>query len=552
MDKEVPPSNNGPQRSTGRVMIIGLDGATFDLIEPWVEEGYLPNLARLMSQGAWGRLQSTIPAHSAPAWTTFATGLQPGKHGVYFFLGPSRDKQYFRPLAAQSIRGRRFWEVASEQGRSVGVINVPLTYPPRPVQHGYSIAGIFAPSDVTAFSSPELYREVLAHCGSYVVEADVSPNRHTYLSDMMAGMRLRCRAAEYLLERHPVDLFIVVFRMIDSIMHYYWADMDPGHPLRPQLGETLIPNAIRDAYRLLDEAVGRLVARAGSDTTVFIMSDHGFRAEYKRFAVNKWLRQQGLLHLKAGRGAMHVVGRTIKRLGLTKVAKQALQQMTGNSWQAAVWSAVDWSRTKVVYGPGPAFYLNVKGRDAAGIVKATEYEEIRQRLRTDFKAVRDPETGALVVGQVYRPEDIYQGDAIEVAPDLIPEPAEYVSDGRRWGYGFEPFPGAPQMFSIAPRYAGAHALEGILIAAGPHILVGQQTGLHIADLAPTTLYTLGLPVPEAMDGKVQTGIFSPAYFTANPVCYNDLDMNAGGKTGQVMTDEDEAKVETRLRDLGYL
>jgi hypothetical protein len=108
------------------------------------------------------------------------------------------------------------------------------------------------------------------------------------------------------------------------------------------------------------------------------------------------------------------------------------------------------------------------------------------------------------------------------------------------------------MFSIAPRYAGAHALEGILIAAGPHILVGQQTGLHIADLAPTTLYALGLPIPEAMDGKVQTGIFSPAHIMANPVYYNDLNIHAAGKTGQVMTDEDEAKVETRLRDLGYL
>ena len=533
-------------------MIIGLDGVTFDLIEPWAAAGHLPNLARLMAHGTRGRLQSTIPAHSAPAWTTFNTGLLPGKHGVYFFLGPSRDKQYFRPLSADTIRGRRFWEVASEQGRSVGVVNVPLTYPLRPVQQGYTIAGIFAPDAASAFSSPQLYQEVLAHCGDYVVESDKHHNRQTYLTRMMAGMRLRCQAAEYLLEHHPTDLFIVVFRMIDSIMHNFWADMDPNHPLHTRLGKTLYPNAILDAYRLLDEAVGRLIERVGSDTTIFIMSDHGFRAEYKRFAVNRWLREQGLLTLRRGQGALPFLGRSIKRLGLTKMAKKVLSQITGNSWQAAVWSAVDWSQTKVVYGPGPAFYINLKDRDAFGIVSFAEYNDLRERLITEFRALRDPENNLPLVAEVYRQEDIYQGEGVAMAPDLIPEAAEYERDGRRWGYGFEPFPGAPHMFSVASRYAGVHAPDGIFIAAGPHIIPNQDQAVHIADLAPTSLYTLGLSVPQSMDGQVLTQLFDPAYRVAHPIHYSDIDVHTEGKTGQVMAEADEAKVENRLRDLGYL
>ena len=267
------------------------------------------------------------------------------------------------------------------------MINVPLTFPPRPVANGYTIAGIFAPDAASAFDNEALYREVMDAVGGYVVEADVSPDRRTYLAEMMEGMRLRARAAEYLLDKHPTDLFVVVFRMIDSAMHYYWADMDPNHPLRPQL-DPLLPDALLNAYKLLDGAVGRLVEQAGPETTVFVMSDHGFRAEYKRFAVNKWLREKGWLTLKAGRGTFGpLIGRTIKRLGLTKMAKQTLGKVTGNSWQAAVWSSVDWSKTKVVYGPGPGFYVNLKGRDAEGIVSLEEYDALREALARDNRCL---------------------------------------------------------------------------------------------------------------------------------------------------------------------
>jgi predicted AlkP superfamily phosphohydrolase/phosphomutase len=535
--------------------MIGLDGVTFDLIEPWVEAGHLPNLARMMNQGASGRLQSTIPAHSGPAWATFATGQSPGKHGVYFFLGPSRDQQYFRPLSAESIRGRRFWELASEIGRTVGIVNVPLTYPLRPIEQGYLIAGIFAPNAASAFSSPKMYDEIINHCGGYTVEAPKHQNRQTYLANMMAGMQLRCKTAEYLLEHYPVDLFVVVFRMIDSIMHNFWADMDTQHPLRQRLGKALIPDAILNAYKLLDDSVGRLVARAGEDTIVMVMSDHGFRAEYKRFAVNKWLRERGLLTLRSGRGPlMSAAGLTIKRLGLTKLAKRTISLMTGNStWQQNVWGAVDWSRTQVVYGPGPGLYVNLKGRDVEGIVKPSDYENLRSMLIEELKTIRDPETGLAVVDQVHRREEIYQGDAVDLAPDLVPEPAEYGSNGLRWGYGFEPFPAAPWDFHTVERYAGVHAPDGIFLATGPHITPGPKKNvLHIADLAPTSLYALGLPVPQAMDGQVLTDLFHPSYVEANPVQFVDLDLHTDGKMGQVMSEEDEGEVKARLKDLGYL
>ena len=543
--------NSEPYR--GRVLVIGLDGVTFDLIEPWAQAGHLPNLARLMAEGAWGRMQSTIPAHSAPAWTTFATGLLPGRHGLYFFLGPSRDSKYFRPVSAESIRGRTLWDLSSEQGRRVGMLNVPMTYPPRPV-NGFMIAGMLSPDPRHAFWPSELYEEVTDHCGDYIVEVSTNQDRRAYLEEVLAAMEYRCRVAEYLMDHHPTDFFMVVFRMIDSVMHHYWADMDPHHPLHSSLGNSAIPDAILSGYRTLDSAVGRLMAKAGSDTTVFIMSDHGFRAEYRGFAVNKWLRERGWLALRPGRASLMAgVSSAVRRLGILRAAKRAFRLVTGTKWfQPMVWASVDWSRTQVVYGPGPALYINLQGRDFEGVVPPSEYDTLRDSLIDGLKAVRDPETGRAVVAEVYRREAIYQGEALDLAPDLVPVPAEYWIDGRRWGFGFEPFPAAPTLFRHASRFAGVHASDGIFMAYGPHVRAGQLFSLHIADMAPTALYAMGLAVPRAMDGQVRTEVFDLAHVEAHPVQYVDQDITADRRAAYVMSKEDEALIQSRLKGLGYL
>lgn len=544
-----------PRQPPGKVLVIGLDGATFDLIGPWAEAGHLPHLARLMAEGAWGPIQSTIPAQSAPAWTTFATGLQPGRHGIYFFLGPSRDSRYFRPVSADSVSGRSFWDLASEQGCRAGVVNVPMTYPPKPIAAGgYVIAGMPSPDVESAFWPPELHEEIVRQFGGYSVEIAVSQNRGQYLDQMLEGMEMRCSVAEHLIEHKPADLFIVVFRMIDSIMHHYWSDMDPHHPLHSKLGKQAIPDAILSGYRTLDGAVGRLLAKAGADTTVFLLSDHGFRAEYWRFAVNKWLRDRGLLALRRGRASLlSGASSLVRRRGVLKVAKRAFRLVAGSDWfQPVVWSSVDWPRTRVVFGPGPALYVNLKGRDYEGVVAPEEYEALRDQLVADLKSVRDPEKGLPIFAEVYRREEIYEGQAVERAPDLVPVPAEYTTDGRRWGYGLEPFPGAPALFGHAGRFAGVHAPEGIFMARGPQIQPGEVPAVHIADMAPTVLYALGLAVPHGLDGQVRTELFDPALVAGHPVRYEDWDLESEGRKGKSMSDEEEDVVQARLRGLGYL
>ncbi|MEW5988126.1 MAG: alkaline phosphatase family protein [Chloroflexota bacterium] len=553
-------SNNHHPHANGRVMIIGLDGATFDLIEPWAAAGHLPNMARLLQEGASARLLSTIPAHSGPGWATFATGLLPGKHGVYHFAGPTRDAEYFRPLSGDSIRGRRFWDLAGDHNRTVGIINVPLTFPPRKV-NGYMIAGLFAPNGAGAFESRELYEEVYAHCGEYIVNAPVLQNRQAFLDGLLNGMAGGLKVGEYLLDKHPTDLFVIVFRMIDSVMHRYWADMDPDHPLYAELGSSAIPNGVLDGYKLLDEAIGRLLEKSGPDTTLYIMSDHGFRAEYRRFSGNKWLRDNGLLALKGSRASM--IGFAEKwaerlriEMMLKKVGMQVLKLMGGKSRpEGVLFQAVDWTRTKAVFGPTIGLNLNVKGRDAQGIVEPEEYEPLRDRLIKELKAIRDPETGHPVFQEVWRREEVYFGEAVDLAPDLVFEMGEYHTNGKRWSYGMSAgFTEWRDYTTPSRRLAGEHAPDGIFMAYGPHISRGQQfPDFSIADIAPTILYTMGVPVPQEMDGVVRLEVFDPAYVAANPVAYTHVDLlGTAGSSGQALAEGYNSAVAERLRDLGYL
>ncbi len=537
------------------VVIIGLDGATFDLIEPWAAEGHLPNFQRLLQEGASGRLLSTKPDHSAPAWTSFSTGVNPGKHGVYFFVGPSFDKLRFRPVNARSIRSRRLWQIISDQGATVGAMNIPMSYPGVPV-NGYMIGDFFAPDYRSAFDNDELYEEVLRECGGYCSEVWNARGHAGYLRDILACVDQQAIVGSYLLERHPVDFFAIVFTVLDRAQHSFWADMDPDHPMHGQGHEPMIPDALLQVHKALDQAVGRLLERVPSDANVIIMSDHGFRGEYRRLAVNKWLRDMGLLTLKTNRQAAGLMGRirvAIKRGGLRKPAQQLLRTLTG-TWrpESVYYRFVDWTQTKISYGPGQGFYVNLKDRDFQGIVTPAEYGPLCDQVISALKEVRDPDTGLPLVSDAFRRDDIYNGAGLELAPDIVPMRAEYLNGSRRWGYGLSKSLGAATTFVDQTAISGNHSPEGIFLAWGPDVVQRRLEGLTIMDIAPTTLYALGLQVPNSMDGRVITELFKSQFLEQNPVVKADIDLSQLGQSGQVMSNDQEAIVEQRLKDLGYL
>jgi predicted AlkP superfamily phosphohydrolase/phosphomutase len=222
-------------------------------------------------------------------------------------------------------------------------------------------------------------------------------------------------------------------------------------------------------------------------------------------------------------------------------------------YEGWLYRTVDWPNTKVVFGPTLGMNINLQGRDQAGVVTPAEYETLRHWLIHELKEMRDPTTNLPIFSRVCRREEVYQGDALDLAPDVVIEMAEYETDGRHWGYGIAPIFTEWRLFPPpSRRLTGEHSPEGIFLAAGPHIQPGRYAGLHIADVAPTVMYDMGLAVPKAMAGTVRREIFRPDHVATHPVSYAEIDLSGDGKNKADKSAEYEAVVATRLRELGYI
>src|SRR5258708_11462961 len=154
------------------VFVIGLDGATFDLIHPFIAQGFLPNLQSLISKGSYGELSSTIPPVTASAWTSFMTGKNPGKHGLFDFMQRRKNSYDLAPVSAFDRDGKAVWEIASELGKKCIVIGVPVTYPPTPL-NGLMVTGMLTPRGAADYTyPPELKNEIAGAIGEYIVYSD--------------------------------------------------------------------------------------------------------------------------------------------------------------------------------------------------------------------------------------------------------------------------------------------------------------------------------------------------------------------------------------------
>jgi hypothetical protein len=154
------------QRRTPRILVIGLDGATYDLLQPMIQAGWLPNVQRALNEGAHGVLRSTVPPLTAPAWTSFQTGLNPGRHGVFSFQRRSRRHALEREFVNSTSHrwATRLWHWLAQHGLTSGVINLPMTWPPQPMPTGsYLVSGMETPSTDHPFTDPpELADELRA------------------------------------------------------------------------------------------------------------------------------------------------------------------------------------------------------------------------------------------------------------------------------------------------------------------------------------------------------------------------------------------------------
>src|SRR5213083_447247 len=288
-----------------KVLIVGLDAATFDLIGPWIAERKLPNLEALMKNGAWGRLASILPPITPPAWTSFMTGKNPGKHGVFHFVETERDGYEMNYANGASRRSPTIWKLLNTAGFSVGTMNIPFTYPPETL-NGFQISGLDTPSANSSFvHPPALKRELVDYLGKinhdvrFLGFMSTDHRRAQVLAEMEKIDQQWAAVALYLLEHHPQDVMMFVFMSIDTVQHYFWQYMDRSHFLYDPKAEARFGNAMRQVYERLDAVTGRIIEKLPSDTTVFVVSDHGGGPVVDRTVfLNRYLHHLGLLHYR--------------------------------------------------------------------------------------------------------------------------------------------------------------------------------------------------------------------------------------------------------------
>jgi predicted AlkP superfamily phosphohydrolase/phosphomutase len=546
---------------TRKLLAVGLDGATFDLIRPWVEAGQLPTLSRLLRTGASGLLKSTIPALTPPAWVSSVTGVNPGKHGVFDFL---QGKERHRPVSVttRDWRVEPIWLRLGREGFKVGVVNFPVGYPPFPV-NGFMLAGFLTPSTAEDYAyPPSLPREIKKAVGRYRTSVDEKnldyDNPDAFLKDLARVTKLHTDTAVYLSRAYEVDFLQIIYDGLDRVQHYFWRFMDDSASC-PEAHR----QAILNHYRLLDTCIVRLLSGFPAETTVLVYSDHGFGPLRKRVHIETVLLGLGLMALNPEAEAVSSKEKLWGKEEIEAVAYKLglgtrLKTLLPGSWKNALPSAgadrperINWNQTRAFFAstPNQSIRINLAGREAQGIVSpGQEYEAIRQRLIDALMSLKDLDTNQPVIDKVYRREEIYQGGVVEQADDLI------VCAAPGYYLVAEPAPtvmSQPDEARLA--WSGIHRPEGIVIWSGPDTKSGQTLEpLSIQDIAPTMLHLMGLAVPEYMDGRVAANIFDPAFLRDHPV-----QIKAGPiisphpVSGQSELTEEE-QVAARLRSMGYI
>ena len=560
-----------------RLLIVGLDAATFDLICPWIGEGKLPNLAALMKNGAWGRLASILPPITPPAWTSFMTGKNPGKHGIFHFLGPRPGTYKLSYLNAASRRAKTIWRMLSDAGYTVGPMNIPFTYPPEHL-NGFQISGMDTPSEKSPFIyPPELRSELVSLLGRfqfdirYLGYMSTDARRERVLAEMEKLDHQWLSASLYLMEKHPADAMMFTFMSIDTVQHHFWQYMDPTHHLHNPAAVERFGDAVLRVYQRLDDAVGQMLQKTSSDTSVLIVSDHGGGPTSDRVVyLNRYLAQLGLLHYrKDERSALKKLTQkvvrgsyTLLRSTLSSRQKSFLARTLPRlrkSFESAVTSfnQIDWTRTRAYCSASsPSIWINLRGVKPRGIVEQSEYEPLLKLISDKLKELKDPRTDEPVIKRILRREEIFHGPYANEAADLILDWWETSHFSTSHSFPEDMLDPAVEIRERRPstesEWGGTHRRDGILIAHGKSFKKDAEIqGARLIDMAPTILYLMGQPVPEDMDGRVLEELFEPAFIAANRVQVGGSEGLDGGQ-GTQYSDEEAAIVEERLKALGYI
>ena len=533
--------------SSPRILLIGLDGATWSVLDPMIAAGRLPAIAALRKRGSWGVLESIVPRVTAPAWTSFFTGRNPGKHGVFNFTA-ARPGEYenLRLVTTRDIRCETLWDLLGASGKRVGVMNMPMSYPVWTV-NGFMVSCMCTPRSVGVATHPP---GLATQLGNYqtserrrikvpIGHVDYDRQAIAYLDEIAQVTEQHGRTALQLMGSQPWDLFAVVFMTLDRMSHFFWRYLVPGGGDNPQ-----IASKIAAILKDLDASVGRLVEKAGPDVTTIVVSDHGFGPDMTRainlhrfFLDRGWLARDPLWFAKRiTRRVMLKLAGTERRYSFDKKAGVIL-----------------WRKTKAwveVFGPRlVGVRINRAGEFAEGIVGEAEYGKLRTEIASQILPLKDSD-GTPIVRDVKTREDVFSGPYAKTAPDLIVFLHPQYTLRKSVGKALRSREFVTPITN--PVRDGNHDPAGVYIAAGPAIRNAGKCKAHsLMSVAPTVLALVGAAVPADMDGQVMSDLIQPGFVAPQPQSGPAAAMPAQREEFEY-SEKDEEEIRGRLENLGYL
>lgn len=445
-----------------RVLLIGLDGASFDKVKSFVEEGELPNFAKFIDEGCAGIMKTTIPPTSAPAWASLVTGVNPGKHGIFFFM--TREG---RIVLSKKIKGKTVWDIIGNSGRKVIILNMPITYPPYSV-NGIIISGMPCPYNTLQVYPSELAAELNRAVAGYQVDSSHEKinyeglDQERFFKELCNITRTRLEMALHLKTKYPWDFFAVVFTSLDRVQHVFWHDQE----------------RLLEYYKLLDSALNQLTPT--DDISTFVVSDHGFESCNKVFGINNWLEQHGFLK-RTKLASRERTYNLLFRLRRTLPVDIRWRIPSGFRKRTRL-SKIDFSRSSA-YSP-------------YGGTIITRSPCVRKKVKELLLEEN-------FVEEVYERDDLYTGEYVQESPDLILT----LKDGyesRSWANDVIEKLEKPQKNKTCKTgtHQGLLAQKALFMARGRSLKKGYSVNPDIRDITPTILKLMKVKIPFTIEGKV--------------------------------------------------
>ena len=532
-----------------RTILIGLDGGEFYILNTFIKDGVMPFLKGFIESGVHADLRSVIPVLTPPAWTSLMTGRSPGHHGIMdFFRKESEEGHSIRFNSSQDVKCEMIWSMVNRHGLRATSLNYPLMLPPPPIDGNVMSGGWMTWRQLRLACHPDgLYDRVkeLPDFNPRELAMDMSHEAKAIdgceQEEIEPWLQLHIRREQHwfnilrhLMETDPCELTAIMFDGVDKIQHLCWRFMDPL--CRDDLKsprEERIRDLCTEYFRQIDKLIAEIVDMAGPDATVVLASDHGFGMTKEIFYANAWLEQNGYL---AWADSQTPQDSDSSVLGMDQLARHVF--------------TLDWDRTRA-YASTPSsngIYIEVDTSNNGKGVPAAEYHKFRDELSDALRRTVSPQTGEPVVAHIWTREEAFDGPYKDRAPDLTLALRDC---------GLISILASDTATKPRKEPSGTHRPEGIFIARGPGIREGEELPeLSILDVAPMLLYSLGLPIPEDLEGRMPTEAFTSSMLEERPVnssaAAEPVEQPKEAPAEQVYDQQAEEEVLKALRALGYI